>query len=45
MGNQTHLETSFFTDHSNNKEHLAPMHTAKIITIKNKRMKTGADNV
>lgn len=38
MGNQTHLETSFFTDHSN--EYLAPKHT-----IENKRRKTSADNV
>lgn len=45
MVNQTHLETSFFTEHSNDKGYLAPMHTAKTKTIKNKRMKTSADNV
>lgn len=34
MGNQNHLETSFFTDHSN--EYLAPKHTVKQYVLKQK---------
>lgn len=34
MGNQTHLETSFFADHSN--EYLAPKHTVKQYVLKTK---------
>lgn len=44
-GNQKHSETSLFLDHSNDKGYLAPTHTGKTICIKNKGMKTSAENV